>query len=88
MAGWPCFLCGGTRAFSLLADGQVVEAINFAPGPSLLVLGVLGLCAWAAFALRQKRVGPGRYQRLFLPGVILLLLLCWPIVLMRGPGGP
>ena len=57
LTGQPCPLCGGTRSFAQMWQGDVVGAARYHPlGPALFVLTFAGAAALAALVLRGRAV--------------------------------
>jgi hypothetical protein len=55
LTGQPCPLCGGTRSFAQMWQGDVVGAARYHPlGPALFVLTLAGAAALAALVLRGQ----------------------------------
>lgn len=51
LTGYPCALCGSTRAFQAMAHGRWADAVLQNPLASLLFLVVAAAFAWHALAL-------------------------------------
>ena len=57
LTGQPCPLCGGTRSFAQMWQGDVVGAARYHPlGPALFVLTFAGAAALAVLVLRGQVV--------------------------------
>lgn len=48
--GLPCFTCGITRVYMMLARGELVDALLLAPLPFLIATGSLVVGAWHLYA--------------------------------------
>jgi hypothetical protein len=51
LTGYPCALCGGTRAFQAMAHGAWGAALHQNPLACVLFLGVVAVVAWHALGL-------------------------------------
>lgn len=73
--GFPCPLCGGTRASFLLFSGHPLQALCLNPLVTFsLFLGAVWILSWLAFGLRWRLRLPDRAVALVL---LALFLVNW-----------
>ena len=89
LTGHPCPLCGGTRSFAYVWNGDLGHAVALYPlGPLLFLLTVLGLAGVVVAQLMDRDVRLGGDPRLLraLPLVALLPLAAnWVLKLTLLP---
>lgn len=90
----PCPTCGATRAFVMLAAGDVTGAFWFAPLPTLLAFLGGGLGAWAVLSQLGviKRGADAAIAELLsrpkpLAAFVAIVVLSWGVSLLRLRAG-
>jgi hypothetical protein len=54
LTGYPCPLCGMTRALCSLAKGEWQQALHFHPFSPLVLLGLVALFVWNSYLLAGR----------------------------------
>ncbi len=87
LTGYPCATCGGTRAASRLAHGDIAGAIQLNPLATAIVIGVpLLLVWWVLVPPPSPTVSKKRSQihpRVQLAILLLVVAVNWAYVLWR-----
>lgn len=82
LTGYPCLLCGSTRAMALLLQGRVVAAFAIQPLVTLAIIAGIPAAATFIYLLLCRREVihlslSRREKKLFLAVALVLALLNW-----------
>ncbi|HEX6548195.1 MAG TPA: DUF2752 domain-containing protein [Candidatus Dormibacteraeota bacterium] len=89
LTGQPCPLCGGTRAYAAMWQGDVAAAVRYHPlGPALFVGSLVAIAALAGLLATRRalRWSAGRLEeRRALLALAAVFLAAWVVRLLLLP---